>query len=776
LNAKAEAEFLAEMEDLRAGRIKGKEDAAGLAEPGWTHDADVRARARGERLPGEVRGVRGRSAHNLRHRSKGSLRKAGLADQSFEGFRQGSLIAPRQKRAINENAARFAETQALEIPGARKRPERVITESELDDAIARGDIDPERHAWLDAQGWKSAVLDPETPKSDVRVFMESVDAAAARRYAEAAGGRKASQGRKYIVVERTALDEFLKQHRGVSEGLLKGALKSQRIASTALLGYSPAWLLAQPIAEAAQALVAVGPINMARGLNAYRKLSDEEKRAFDANLGGTAGVGAVHDVAIQMGDLGGARTKVGQALERSRPGRVVRGVTTGKYFNNFDRRKGLAIRRAAGAGHVVREYKSFRSGLRNLLREQEGLARRLKGKSLDDQLAYFANNPKAAAKLEGYVDDVMGNWTALTHKERVASAFVIFYPFVRMSLEWTLLTFPARHPLKASILHFLAQQNAEQVENLLGGKPSFFTQWATVPLYAGEDGAPTSLLPLARIAPGSNALIEAVGDLDGPRDLLRLANPAISALAAATGQYDPLSGKNIGEEYEEPSYGAFFRSLASTAGYLPAPLRALDIATGRKASRALKGKDETPTSQLFDKLNEDALIRSLVPFIPQRTAKEREKQDIGRLLDRAYAASDGDLGEAFANAAHDLAQGKGEKAQEDFVKVLDALVASNRLQRLYRQKGIDAPSFKSQVKEMAKRNGITVDQAEALVFGQLPDFQRHKPWNEILETAQTAGLPVKRLKKLRRARARSLMAYDDSIADYKRRRARLAGS
>lgn len=685
---RAHREFEADMKRV----VKEK----GLAEPVYTHHGDVLKRAAKTPVGSGVRGAAGRSAHKVDHRSKAVLDELGRADYSWEAFAQKSLIEPRMKREINRNTERFAEQETIEVP-VNGKPRRVLTDKQINRAIAEGTIDPKKHAWLDAQTWKAAVLDPSIPKSSVDVFKESVQRNAERLYGESDAGVPSAKGPKYIVVDRVKAEEFLKQHRA-REGQILPAL--QRGAGRAVLGYSPSWLVLQPIAESAQALAAVGPHNIAKGLKDYRKMSDAEKRRFDSAVGGGAGTGEVSKVGVDLMPEVSSATNIGRALQRSRWGRGIHGVLTGRYASSIDRRKGLAIRRAVAAGHLTREYSTFRRGLRGLARESD----RLDKLTPEQRMARFAKDPELQKKLESYTDDVMGNWSALTDRERLASQVVFFYPFVRMSLSWVFHTYPKRHPIKASIQQFLAQQNANKVEETLMGDPSFFAQWASAPVYGGKKGEVTSLLPLQRIAPGSNALIEAVGEGKSPRDLLRATNPVISGIAAAVGAYDPLSGRSTLDRGEQQDYKSFLGNLAASAAQLPAPLRAIDTLTGRKGSRALQGRDETPTTALFDYLQGGGLkktVRShLLPLAPQNAARQRQMAQIGRLLERKYDRPE-DYGTAIENMNRAAKKGDQSAAIDYARRTLLALNAEKELDYVYGRYGIKYPELKDAFKSGA---------------------------------------------------------------------------
>lgn len=615
----------------------------GLAEPAWTSDADVRARSDQGIAVGNRRGYRGRGAVNVSHQTRGILQQMGLSDQSGESLVTHSIVAPRRSEAINASTAHLMEQQATPIPvGPNGSAVRVLTEKQAEQAVRDGLIDPDKQLLLDSQNFKSALLDPRIPdetklgKGAIKALKDET----AQHFAKKLAGAKGMKGRTFVVLDRHIADEFLKQHFGARDrNILQG---SQHVASRAILGFSPSWLAAQPVAETAQGLAAVGITNQIRGLYEYGQMTPENKLLFDSSLGTTSGTSDIqfHGSQIHQIDTPGKANRISRSLEQTSTGRVVKAITTGRGASNIDRAKGLAIRRGVAAGHLTREYDKFTAGLGNLMGEGE----RLKGLSRQQVMEHFAKDPHARARLESYVDDVMGNWTALTHAERKTAGLVIFYPFLRMSLDWVFHSYPSRHPIKASIMHFLAQENADKLAQLTGGGPSFFPQWASAPLYDNQ-GKASDLVPLQRVAPGSNTVIEAVGNPSASplTNASRALNPFLGGLATAFSGQDPLSGRVMVEHGQTVPTGLQAGLAANSVANLWTPFRALDsIGFNGKLSKGLIGKTTTPTAELYQKVgesNERKAIRSYIfPLLPESVDKVTLQANIGRLLSDKYGS------------------------------------------------------------------------------------------------------------------------------------------
>lgn len=764
-----------------------------------------------------TRGTVGRMVHKVDHASEAKLNKAGMEDVSYEQTKLHSFFEPRAKHEINTNAVQQFETRAKSfdvlkadgtpVPARGHRntgKSRVLTQAERDAWVAAHPDEAKNIIWLDSQTHKAAVYDKKAgrmvdlPDNPPATLSESLKMAYERLDKQRG---TLAKGPAYIGVDKRWGEEFLNQYREQTGRLDKLARGSQRAASKLLLGYSPSWLLAQPIAESAQALAAVGPYQILKGRKRYAALSDADKRRLDAAIGATAGTGSIDDALADIkgrqgkGAVTVAARNARQGLSKNPVGRVVEGIITGRYANEIDRAKGLEIRRWVAAAHLEREYNGLTGALRNLTRRQTELDQTMRKLDPQQRLEYVAQHPRAAAEVERYVDDVMGNWSALTSNERAAAAAVVFYPFIRMSLEWTLFTYPARHPLKAAVLQFLGQENAKQVDNLLGGKPSFFNQWATVPLYAGTGknlGKPTSLLPLQRIAPGGNAITEAVGSGAGPHDFLRVINPIAAAGAAALGGYDPQSGRFMFPQFSQLNWGQVGRSFGGSLANMPSIARIADKATGGDFIRTkIQGKAETPATKLIDKLSPNQLLNAIIPMLPESTAKERAKAEIGRLIDRAHAADNVDLGAASQKGLQAALGNKGaiEAKKQDLIKALDAVVAKHRLDTaegqppykrrvrqteralnagptaaqvivgLERSQNLSQGQAVDQVRQALGR-GVTLEQLKELLKPQGTDTPLTRSFNDVIKSAKKQGFKAHTITRGRRGRARKLMGND----------------
>jgi hypothetical protein len=123
---------------------------------------------------------------------------------------------------------------------------------------------------------------------------------------------------------------------------------------------------------------------------------------------------------------------------------------------------------------------------------------------------------------------------------------------------------PKNHPLTTAVLLNLSQRNAQEIQQLLGGAPSFFPDWGNVVLHTGPNGARSRVLDFnaARAAPGSNALLEALGQ--GGFNLHTLTapfQPIAGALASSFAGQNPLTGRAS----HDPWYINFAKQMVSSA-------------------------------------------------------------------------------------------------------------------------------------------------------------------------------------------------------------------
>jgi hypothetical protein len=464
----------------------------------------------------------------------------------------------------------------------------------------------------------------------------------------AKGGVKGSH---YMIVRKPAMDELVAQ---LSNTLIAPKLaKVNRATSFLILGTSPAWAAMQVVAEYGQAAVAqsrlLSPRFLRKAIRSYKDMAPAKRQAFDSWVGVTARtIERPEDLKLDLkaGDMAAAADAY-KTLEQTPYGRFLKGIPTA--IQRVDQWKGGRIRALTALAKVDQELNGkanrFIRGIGGVNREMGKALEAMKGKSLKEQAEWVSEHPQWAHHYQNYLDDVMGNWSALTKNERVAAQAMIFYPFIRMSLRWTFYAFPKHHPIKAAMLYWLGQQNAQELHKLLHGDPSYFTQWAMVPIDLGGE---KKLIDLSRIAPGSNALIEGLGGSEGPKGITaaKVAQPALAALGTAIYGVSPLSGKQ--------EKGSGWNALAQLLSLSPVSRIAGEatIPAGRKKGEGIGqlpviGDFSTERQEALDKLSAKLrgygtaarYVRTLaIPPLPKDAGMEADSALLGRVM-KAFGAN-----------------------------------------------------------------------------------------------------------------------------------------
>lgn len=620
---------------------------------------------------------------------KGSAETYGLVQEGLAPTLRESIARPVSRRESYKAMRGFLDDNEFRVGNKNE-----WTSNEARQLFEDGVVNRDNYVLVPRQLYKRA-YSPEEWAGHLKLALDTDPADALK------------PGRRFKIVRRPAAKEFFDQ---MGAELVSGKLAAfNRATSFLILGTSPAWAAAQVVAEYAQAAVAqpklLNPAFVRKAIKGYEDMAPHKRQAFDSWVGVTSrtleGPGDLK-LDLTTGDMQAAADAYG-VLNTTPLGRVIKSIPQG--LRNLDQWKGGRIRVLTTAAKVDtdlnRRTTAFLRGIRGMHDEIGRASNELKGQPLSRQLEYVAEHPAFERRYQSYLDDVMGNWSALTRNERVASQIMIFYPFVRMSLRWTFYAFPKRHPIKAAIMTYLGQQNAAELKKLLGQDPSFFTGWANVPLHLGP--GETKLLPLSRIAPGSNALIEALGentDRAPGTTALRVAQPAVvSAITAATG-VTPLTGK------QEPNAGINALAQLLTLSPIGRVANELLVPTGKKRTKGelpIVGSTERQEAldKLFAKLSEARspakVARTLIaPAIPRKVAYEKDLGRISNILNTLSENSSTklkELAEEEAKRAVGRPEGKRRQITARSLKRkarMEALYerASNELDGMFEKYGI----------------------------------------------------------------------------------------
>lgn len=529
------------------------ETRAAMAERGLETPAYVRSWADREMLdqaaPFPASGVL--SQRNWIDRD--TARKSGEVERAWDDFVRNSIYKPRAQRIYHDLVSEFAANNAIRLKSGRGSST-FFTMAEISDALRRGEINPKDYVAFHSQHFRSAVQDPSKidPESGIGAFFQLDEKGRgdlAKLDAEIRL-RAADRGNKYIVVPRPGAEELVKQFQGQNKW--GKAANINRLGSRLVLGYNPSWLIAQFVAEGIPAAVAVGlnPARLRRMRRATRERATKPEFAdiFDSTAGQTAGTTVIPKRDRGLDTRGRDITTSAPLTKPEKFGQEILSALKGEALGRVDRAKGGGFRKMVLAAQIDREVNGFLGGLGGFLKLDGEVKRGLKEMTPAEQQAYLLRNPKTAKALEGYLDDVMGNWRAISSKEEMAASLVAFYPYVRYAIKTAFWGFPKRHPIKSSILYFFGQLNANELEDLVGnGTPVEWINYA-YPVVS-VDGGQRVVPGAARIAPALSVVAESIGTNNLGR-LFGGLSPLLGAgYTAVTGT--DFTGQNVAQSIPE---------------------------------------------------------------------------------------------------------------------------------------------------------------------------------------------------------------------------------
>ena len=442
----------------------------------------------------------------------------------------------------------------------------------LDDPVRTGDllgskIDGDHQKFFDNRG--------EVAYREDAQGIGGEDALAQKLAAEGGGDR-------YYLVEKAYMDRMIKQERDLNgwDKLFSGMNTLQ---SRTLLGMSVSWALAQPIAEFL-VLWADHP-NLAKIYSAWQRERDimrDPTSPAAQQLSYISGAPLGLDpVTKQLKDRQKETSAGVKAFKRTLGHQLLVNGMTLRTLGTIDRWKGAHIRRTGTLLEIDREVSHIRrvsKAAKGLVDEVEQVAGLLK--NLDDtgRLAYL-NSPEGMAagrRITRNIDASLGNWLDLSPVEKHISGLTIFYPFIRFSLNWSLRTFPKRHPVRWQIGQMLGTFNAQIMERYQGDDVAFMSEYAAIPIYGNDEGPPTGWFPISRYNTAGNVLLEALGnDEINPITLTKVLTPAIGigvGVSQGRDEYgNPLEGR--GYNTGDYTFGDALREIVDRTTDLAYPAR-----------------------------------------------------------------------------------------------------------------------------------------------------------------------------------------------------------
>jgi len=526
-----------------------------------------------------------------------SLFKRGEINRSFANVVNKSIVRPLFIESQYEFARQFLAANALrpedEFPNLGIRAMR--RESDEVPIYVGEDLNRAMNASEDFRGYmKRTMAIPlstvnkalNDPASTDLTFEEFVRDANEDLNAVRAGQVKFAKGNRYVLVRAIEGREFLGQLQAASK-YEAGMRKFTRAQSKLVLGMSPAWAALQIPAEGAQAAIAGGYRYVTPhrdGLMDWRKLSQEDKDLWDAYAGGGPGPGTIpaqlanRENPVLLKGKRGASFNVETfdpdrfafalaMLERTPVGKAVSSFAKVEWLGQLDKWKGGKFRSRLMRAQADRELNGMLGnapevfGLTKQLTEALRDAGRGPDGSKKKQMEMLLRDPKyrvALEELAAYVDDMLGNWTSFTRRERLPASLIFFYPFIRMSLKWLFYSLPKHHPARAALLYQLGGASASALKDMLTSSdgqtqdPQFLNLLMQSPLHGlnlTDDGyakeGDIKLMNVARISPTTSAPWEFITNPDRPIVLVNMLPPLLSNAIGAAFGVDPLTGRMI---------------------------------------------------------------------------------------------------------------------------------------------------------------------------------------------------------------------------------------
>lgn len=420
-----------------------------------------------------------------------------------------------------------------------------------------------------------------------------------------------------IIMDREVVREWLSQVSGYKDGARELVNRGSNAMSKAIL-YNPAWALSQVPATAAVGAF-VSP-RMRRGQKRLRELEKTNPEAawkISAHAG-RAPAGTGH--AVRQSMVGKDKSKSAKLqkfrewwadLSRTKTGRGTKKAID--FPGEFNKWSEGAIRTGVYSAKLISEANSRFSRLHKTHKE---LWDSLQGKTHAQQLEILSRQDKVLQRIADDTLAVIGDFRTLTRFEQNIAPYVLFYPFMRMSLKFLFYGLPAKHPYKAMAAYTLAQWNAEELKKFLGADPAFFAEWATVMARTGEGKDDIgALFPVTRIAPGGSFVPEMVGAAATEEGkglgISRGLNPIVGGIDAARHSIDPVSGKKLREDdvssgrFDQELTGASWRSLklaGSTSLGSAAPARGAQLLFGLDRKDLTSKKEQDALTKLTYKI------------------------------------------------------------------------------------------------------------------------------------------------------------------------------
>lgn len=445
---------------------------------------------------------------------------------------------------------------------------------------------------LDPSDW--VVVDPGRYRKALAEDADLDAAMGSHTYTLMADGTPAGfkgTGRGFSLVPRVVADE-LKASATPSTFLGRGVGNVQGLTSKTLLNTNPTFVPVQIVSNAS--LVAMmAPRALIRAMRAqkwYRGLDAQTKELLDGYMGTSAAADA------------GRTTRYG-ASPQARMSRGFAGFTQAwgermgsSKFNPMQWNPHMDAKQNAFFRKSVMYDEFHRQAAAKMGRDMRAIHATAPKvlEALDmppgpDKVKALRELEPQIEEVAGKVDSILGNYTAYTAFERkTIKRALLFYGFLRWSLQFTFYTLPVKHPAAVSIMGKLAQLQREEIINLIADQAASKGMGAQeeienliraghMPYVFGrvwmlKDGSLESI-DLTRVNPMMNPLMDVLEQ--GPfRAGAGLASPALQAAGDVAYGRSLFKRQDLKNARGEPLSGADQASyVAGQLGRLAFPAR-----------------------------------------------------------------------------------------------------------------------------------------------------------------------------------------------------------
>jgi len=555
----------------------------------------------------------------------GSIEAQGAVDYGAHQF--AAAISGAARRKAQEGFGGWLREAITQTHDIGRGPQRVFNKAELGRMAQTGVFDPNTHYRVHAAFFDN----PDRVKEGDLEAVEGVKNTDKRQAELSERAQKIEQeggGDTYYIVPRNEMDAYLQSQKIM--GKWGQRLQTLGIVeSRALLATSFAWMTAQVVAESGLLMGTQSPYRLARALPHLIRIRKEKGDA-------ARHLALISDTAYGtdpiFGKQGAKSYQEGVAkgfdeAQKLPINNYMRKLVTFEYPGEWDRFKGGFLRDWYTLSEMDRQFNSrarnWARGMGESWTAIDDISHKMKGLTPEEQTLFLAS-PEGRAATEAFmqsIDRALGNWTAMSPAERVASHVLIFYPFLRFSLDWALRTYPADHPVRYTIATSMGQWNAEQLEDFLTKQPSFFTDWLQAPIYGSDEDHPTGFMSFSRVAPGSNALIESLGSNRGLWGAITGAmRPTIGTTLRGISKYN-----EFGEYDEKTNIAEAFKNAAINLTF---PGRAIQQYVDPSQSPGRPGRTEY------------ALRSGVLPFYPEDFPSAKKKAIASELWDQVNKGTD----------------------------------------------------------------------------------------------------------------------------------------